>query len=53
MFKNTWSLKYLLSQSFVNYYQVLKIRSTATHEEVKSAYKTLAKLYHPDINQGF
>ena len=53
MIRNSWCLKYLLSQGFVNYYQVLKIGSKASQEEVKSAYKSLAKQYHPDLNQGF
>ncbi|MDO4733143.1 MAG: J domain-containing protein [Bacillota bacterium] len=33
-------------------YQVLGIPSTATDEEVKKAYKKLAKQYHPDMNVG-
>ncbi len=31
-----------------NPYEVLEIREGATEEEIKSAYKTLAKKYHPD-----
>lgn len=30
-------------------YQVLGLNSNATEEEVKKAYKTLAKKYHPDV----
>lgn len=30
-------------------YQVLGLNSSATEEEVKKAYKTLAKKYHPDV----
>lgn len=33
-------------------YQVLGIPSSATDEEVKKAYKQLAKKYHPDMNVG-
>ncbi len=33
-------------------YQVLGISSTATDEEVKAAYRRLAKQYHPDRNNG-
>jgi hypothetical protein len=33
-------------------YKVLGISSSATNEEVKKAYKTLAQKYHPDKNEG-
>jgi len=33
-------------------YQVLGISNTATDEEVKAAYRRLAKQYHPDRNNG-
>lgn len=31
-----------------NYYSVLEIEETATQEEIKSAFRALAKKYHPD-----
>lgn len=33
-------------------YRVLGISPQATDEEIKQAYRALAKKYHPDVNQG-
>ena len=35
-----------------DYYKVLGIRRTASRSEVKSAYRKLARLRHPDVNGG-
>jgi curved DNA-binding protein CbpA len=35
-----------------NYYKVLGIRRSASRSEVKSAYRKLARLRHPDVNGG-
>lgn len=32
-----------------NYYDILGIKKTATADEIKSAYRKLAKKYHPDM----
>lgn len=35
-----------------NYYKVLGVRRSASKSEVKSAYRKLARLRHPDVNGG-
>ena len=34
-----------------NYYDILGVSKTASADEIKSAYRNLAKKYHPDINK--
>jgi len=41
-----------LRNAVTDYYKVLGVRRTASKSEVKSAYRKLARLRHPDLNGG-
>jgi DnaJ-class molecular chaperone len=37
---------------FKDYYDVLGTSKTATEDDIRKAYRTLARQYHPDVNPG-
>ncbi len=36
--------------AFIDYYKILDVSKTATEKEIKTAYRKLARKYHPDLN---
>lgn len=42
----------MAATDFKDYYQTLGVNKSASHEDIKKAFRKLARKYHPDVNQG-
>lgn len=41
-----------MAVDYKDYYKILGVPKTATEKEIKAAYRSLARKFHPDVNPG-
>ena len=42
----------MAATDFKDYYQILGVNKSASQDDIKKAFRKLARKYHPDVNQG-